>query len=195
MSKDEVSMLNLKNESVQHKHFSGLFSRQFEGLREESRYCKQTHTNSALNVLGCILPLRFSGLPIKRKLTRMTLLPAQVQFCSEQHSEAESPHPSVTDYIRSLMDIAISRGELRFRAADEMVRYYLSLTSELNGHFTTNGQPDVCLRSQMRRRISQDIHWQICVCGIGMKTLACRAILALIFMLSGALTSFSVYVS
>lgn len=153
MRKTEMSVQEFKNQGGQPIHSFGLRTYHYEGFRDGEGCCERTYTPSVVNGWCCILPLRFSGLPIKRKLTRMMLLLEQAQFHPEQHSDAETSLPLVTDYVRSLMNTAVSRGELRFRSPDEMVRYYLSLAGELKGHFTTRPHTRVCLRSQVRRRI------------------------------------------
>lgn len=83
----------------------------------------------------------------------MMLLIARVGGCSEQHPGEVASLNHITDYIHSLMVTAISRGELRLRSPNEMVRYYLSLASELNGRLITTPRPDAFLRSQVRRSI------------------------------------------
>jgi len=101
------------------------------------------------------LPFRFSGQPVKRKLTRMMLQLEKARFSQEQYSNAGTSPSPVADYLHSLMDTAVSQGELLYRSSDEMVRHYLSLTGELNALFAASPRPELCLRHEVRRSIEQ----------------------------------------
>ncbi|CAX53477.1 Uncharacterized protein EbC_pEb17200240 (plasmid) [Erwinia billingiae Eb661] len=135
------------------KRSTAIPSCKYQEFRQHSPCDEQTSSKQAVNVHNCILPFRFAGLPIKRKLIRMMLLLEREQLQSEKHSTAGTSFSLVKDYIYSLMNTAVSRGELRYRPPEEMVGCYLSLTEELSAACTTSRSRYVCLRREVRRRI------------------------------------------
>lgn len=100
------------------------------------------------------LPLRYSGLPVRRRLIRMMLT---LQKCGETRGP---PHcrgrdtffTPAADYARSVIDTAMLRGELRCRPSGEMARAYLTQTEELLNLMAGVQQVKVLLRKEVRRR-------------------------------------------
>ncbi|MEN4739167.1 hypothetical protein ABEH94_23095 [Pantoea agglomerans] len=119
-----------------------------EGMAESTQ---EVSTEHACFILG--LPLRYSGLPVRRRLIRMMLT---LQKYGEARSIPDSPgQDAVTpaaDYARSVIDTAMLRGELRCRPAGEMARVYLKLTEELRSLMAGLQQDKALLRKEVRRR-------------------------------------------
>lgn len=111
-------------------------------------FVNQGKTESA--VFTWSLPLRYSGFPVRRRLIRMMLT---LQKCGEAGSqrrwEAFTP---AADYVRSVIDTAMLRGELRCRPSGEMAHAYLMLTWELRSVMAGVQQDKVLLRKEVRRR-------------------------------------------
>lgn len=120
-------------------------------LMESPDFTQLVSTEHACFIPG--LPLRYSGLPVRRRLIRMMLT---LQKYGEARSIPDSPgQDAVTpaaDYARSVIDTAMLRGELRCRPAGEMARVCLKLTEELRS-LMAGLQPDkALLRKEVRRR-------------------------------------------
>lgn len=101
------------------------------------------------------LPLRYSGLPVRRRLIRMMLT---LQKYGEARSIPDSPERNAftpaADYARSVIDTAMLRGELRCRPSGEMAHAYLKLTDELRSLMAGLQQDKALLRKEVRGRIS-----------------------------------------
>ncbi|MEN4569294.1 hypothetical protein [Pantoea agglomerans] len=101
------------------------------------------------------LPLRYSGLPVRRRLIRMMLT---LQKDGEAKSILDSPgrdaFTPAADYARSVIDTAMLRGELRCRPPGEMARAYLTQTEELLTLIAGIPQGKALLRKEVRRRIT-----------------------------------------
>ncbi|GBP04993.1 hypothetical protein EVAR_73939_1 [Eumeta japonica] len=99
------------------------------------------------------LPLRYSGLPVRRRLIRMMLT---LQKYGEARNSPDSPgrdaFTPAADYARSVIDTAMLRGELRCRPSGEMAHAYLKLTEELRCLMAGLKQDKVLLRKEVRRR-------------------------------------------
>ncbi len=96
------------------------------------------------------LPLRYSCLPVRRRLTRMMLT---LQRCGEggDKREREAFTPAA-DYARSVIDTAMLRGELRCRPSGEMAHAWLMLTRELLSLTAGAQQDKALLRREVHRR-------------------------------------------
>lgn len=99
------------------------------------------------------LPLRYSGLPVRRRLIRMMLT---LQKYGEARNSPDSPgrdaFTPAADYARSVIDTAMLRGELRCRPSGEMAHAYLKLTEELRSLMAGLKQDKALLRKEVRRR-------------------------------------------
>ncbi|KOA71277.1 hypothetical protein ACSST1_22445 [Pantoea agglomerans] len=99
------------------------------------------------------LPLRYSGLPVRRRLIRTMLT---LQKYGEARSIPDGPgQDAVTpaaDYARSVIDTAMLRGELRCRPSGEMADAYLKLAEELRSKMAGLQQDKALLRTEVRRR-------------------------------------------
>jgi len=99
------------------------------------------------------LPLRYSGLPVRRRLIRMMLT---LQKYGEAGSSLASPgrdaFPPAADYTRSVIDTAMLRGELRCRPTGEMTHVYMTLTEELRSLMAGLQHDKVRLRKEVRHR-------------------------------------------
>lgn len=99
------------------------------------------------------LPLRYSGLPVRRRLIRMMLT---LQKYGEARSSFDSPgrdaFTPAADYARSVIDTAMLRGELRCRPSGEMAHAWLKLTEELRSLMAGLQQDKALLRKEVRRR-------------------------------------------
>lgn len=99
------------------------------------------------------LPLRYSGLPLRRRLTRMMLT---FQKCCEAHVSLDSRErvvlPPAADYAQSVIDTAMLRGELRCRPSGVMTRTFLSQTEELMSIMAGVQGNKLLLRKEVRRR-------------------------------------------
>ncbi|RSB25678.1 hypothetical protein EGK68_23820 [Enterobacter cloacae] len=98
------------------------------------------------------LPLRYSGLPVRRRLIRTMLT---LQKYGEARSISDGPgQDAVTpaaDYARSVIDTAMLRGELRCRPSDEMAHAYLKLAEELQSKMAGLQRDKALLRTEVRR--------------------------------------------
>ena len=98
------------------------------------------------------LPLRYSGLPVRRRLIRMMLT---LQKYGEARSSLDGPgrdaFTPAADYARSVIDTAMLRGELRCRPSGEMAHAWLKLTEELQSLMTGFQQDKALLRKEVRR--------------------------------------------
>lgn len=117
-----------------------------EPMREES-------AERACFILS--LPLRYSILPVRRRLIRMMLT---LQKYGEARCSPDSPgrdaFTPAADYARSVIDTAMLRGELRCRPSGEMAHAYLKLTEELRSLMAGLQQDKALLRKEVRRRIT-----------------------------------------
>lgn len=99
------------------------------------------------------LPLRYSGLPVRRRLIRMMLT---LQKYGEARISPDSPgrdaFTPAADYARSVIDTAMLRGELRCRPSGEMAHAYLKQTEELRSLMAGLQQDKPLLRKEVRRR-------------------------------------------
>lgn len=99
------------------------------------------------------LPLRYSGLPVRRRLIRMML---SLQKCGGAGGRLEyrgrDAFTAAADYARSVIDTAMLRGELRCRPSGEMARAYLAQTEELLILMVSVQQDKALLRKEVRRR-------------------------------------------
>ncbi|MCX2202760.1 hypothetical protein [Pantoea agglomerans] len=119
-----------------------------EGMPEPMREVSAERTCFILS-----LPLRYSGLPVRRRLIRMMLT---LQKYGEAMSSPDSPgrdaFTPAADYARSVIDTAMLRGELRCRPSGEMAHAYLELTEELRSQMAGAQLDKVLLRIEVRRR-------------------------------------------
>jgi hypothetical protein len=98
------------------------------------------------------LPLRYSRLPVRRRLVRMMLtLQKYGEACTTHHGRGSDALTPAADYARSLIDTAMLRGELRCRPSGEMARYYLLQTDALLSFMAGVRQNKVQLRKEVRR--------------------------------------------
>ncbi|WP_247653219.1 hypothetical protein [Pantoea sp. Cy-640] len=99
------------------------------------------------------LPLRYSGLPVRRRLIRMMLM---LQKYGEAGISLAGPGSDAftpaADYARSVIDTAMLRGELRCRPSGEMAHVYMKLTEELWSLMAGLQQDKPLLRKEVRRR-------------------------------------------
>ncbi len=120
-------------------------------LSESPEFTQLVSTEHACFIPG--LPLRYSGLPVRRRLIRMMLM---LQKYSEAKSIADSPGLNAVtpaaDYARSVIDTAMLRGELRCRPSGEMTHAYLKLAEELRNKMAGLQQDKALLRTEVRRR-------------------------------------------
>ncbi len=101
------------------------------------------------------LPIRYSRLPVRRKLIRlMLILQRETESQSLQPSNHDGSLSGRMDYTQGVMDTAMLRGELRCRPATEMTRYYLSLAAELGVLVGSAGIKTGTLRREVRCRIT-----------------------------------------
>lgn len=149
-----MSLVGIKPGGYESKHSYGSSSSyEYQAFPAGGPESDRTASPSVITGFSCTLPFRFSGLDIKRKLIRMMLQLEKAQFQLEQRPGVGTSLYFITDYTHSLMNTAISRGELRYSSPDEMVSYYLSLTGELKQLFATAPHPKVCLRNEVRQRV------------------------------------------
>lgn len=115
-----------------------------EPMREE-------RVEAAIFIWG--LPLRYSALPVRRRLIRMMLT---LQKCGAVSGSLNCPGQDAftpaADYARSVIDTAMLRGELRCRPSGEMVRACLMETEELLGLMTGVKPNKALLRKEVKRR-------------------------------------------
>jgi len=121
------------------------------GVREDwPERTREVSAEHACFILS--LPLRYSGLPVRRRLIRMMLT---LQMYGEARSSLDGPgHDAFTpaaDYARSVIDTAMLRGELRCRPSGEMAHAWLKLTEELRCLMTGLQQDKALLRKEVRR--------------------------------------------
>lgn len=109
--------------------------------------------------IWCI-PLRYSVLPVRRRLVRMMLT---MKKYSEAGGSLEcvgrNTFTPAADYARSVIDSAILHGELRCQPSDAMTRAFLNQTGELRSIMAGVQQDTVLLRKEVRRR-TDDFLWQ-----------------------------------
>ena len=117
----------------------------------ETQHCCSPSTTKGFCVA---LPLRFSDLPVRRKLIRMMLLLEKARFQLTGQPGERGAFFYVADYLRSLMDTAIARDELRYRPAEEMVGYFFSLVGGVGDTTNTGPRPNIRVRSEVRRRVA-----------------------------------------
>lgn len=119
-----------------------------EGMPEAMR-----EVGAERNCIIMSLPLRYSGLPVRRRLIRMMLT---LQKYGEARNSPDSPgrdaFTPAADYARSVIDTAMLRGELRCRPSGEMAHAYLKLTEELRSLMAGLKQDKALLRKEVRRR-------------------------------------------
>lgn len=99
------------------------------------------------------LPLRYSGLPVRRRLIRMMLTLqkyAEVESCL--YCREWNAFTPAADYARSVIDTAMLRGELRCRPSGEMAHDYMTQTEELLSFMAGVQQNKALLRREIRRR-------------------------------------------
>lgn len=101
----------------------------------------------------CELPVRYFGLPVRRKLIRMMLM---LQLRAErgvgQHSVSSPSFSHALDYMRWVMDSAVLRGELRYRPAEELLHFYLSQAEEIRNLMASASPTNYRLRCEVRHR-------------------------------------------
>ncbi len=99
------------------------------------------------------LPLRYSGLSVRRRLIRMMLA---LQKCGDAMGRDDSRNrysfTPAADYARSVIDTAMLRGELRCRPSGEMARDYLAQAEALMKVMNGTHQHKSLLRKEVRRR-------------------------------------------
>ncbi|WP_233598516.1 hypothetical protein [Erwinia sp. 198] len=119
-----------------------------EGMPEPMR---EVSAERACFILS--LPLRYSGLPVRRRLIRMMLtLQKYDQGSSSLDGPGRDAFTPAADYARSVIDTAMLRGELRCRPSAEMAHDYLKLTEELRSLMAGLQQNKALLRKEVRRR-------------------------------------------
>jgi len=106
------------------------------------------------------LPLRYSCLPVRRRLIRLMLT---LQKYGEPINSLASPggdaFSQAADYARNVIDTAMLRGELRCRPSGEMTNAFLRQTEELRSQMTGLQQNKVLLRKEVRRRTTDFLRW------------------------------------
>lgn len=116
----------------------------WEGMREVS-------AERACFILS--LPLRYSILPVRRRLIRMMLtLQKYGETGSGLDNQARDSFTPSSDYVRSVIDNAMLRGELRCRPSGEMAHAYLKLTEKLQNRMAGLQHDKALLRKEVRHK-------------------------------------------
>ena len=122
-----------------------------EGWPERTREVSAEHACFILS-----LPLRYSGLPVRRRLIRMMLtLQKYGEARRSPDSLGQDAFTPAADYARSVIDTAMLRGELRCRPSGEMAHAWLKLTEELRCLTTGPQQDKALLRKEVRRSTAE----------------------------------------
>lgn len=123
-------------------------------FREEmSQPWGETVRNECSDIMWS-LPLRYSGLSVRRRLIRMMLT---LQKCGAARGDPNFRRGismPAADYARAVIDKAMLCGELRCRPSGEMALYYLSQTDELLILMAGVRQSKALLRKEVRCRTS-----------------------------------------
>ncbi|MBN7124476.1 hypothetical protein BSU01_22575 [Erwinia billingiae] len=99
------------------------------------------------------LPIRYSGLPVRRRLIRMMLTLQKYGKAGENlNGFGRDAFTPTADYARSVIDAAMLRGELCCRPSNEMAYTYLTQTEELLKLMAGVPQDKALLRKEVRRR-------------------------------------------
>lgn len=98
------------------------------------------------------LPLRYSGLPVRRRLIRMMLTLQKCGAAGGDPNFRRRFYTPAADYARAVIDKAMLCGELRCRPSGEMAQYYLSQTDELLILMASVQHSKALLRKEVRLR-------------------------------------------
>ncbi|WP_337013411.1 hypothetical protein [Pantoea sp. AS142] len=99
------------------------------------------------------LPLRYSALPVRRRLIRMMLtLQKYGEASGSLDIRGQDAFTPAADYARSIIDTAMLRGELRCRPSGEMAHAYLRQMEELRSQMAGLQQDKALFRKEVRRR-------------------------------------------
>lgn len=109
--------------------------------------------------IGC-LPLRYSGLPLRRRLIRLMLtLQKYGEASGGSESRGRYAFSPAEDYARSVIDRAMVRGELRCQPSGAMTCAFLTQTEDLRSIMAGVQQDMAQLRKEVRRR-TDDFLWR-----------------------------------
>lgn len=128
-------------------------------LREEMPETIREGSTERAGFIWC-MPLRYSSLPLRRRLIRMMLtLQKYAEASGSLDSLGRDAFTPAADYARSVIDTAMLRGELRCRPSGAMTCAFLMQTEELRSIIAGAQQDKAFLRKEVRRRTA-DFLWQ-----------------------------------
>lgn len=128
-------------------------------LRETMRETAGEVSIEHADFIGC-LPLRYSGLSLRRRLIRLMLaLHKYGETSGGPESRGRDAFSPAEDYARSVIDRAMVRGELRCQPSGAMTCAFLTHTEELRSIMAGVQQDMAQLRKEVRRK-TDDFLWR-----------------------------------
>ena len=127
-------------------------------LSEEMPETIREVSTERADFIGC-LPLRYSGLSLRRRLIRLMLtLQKYCDASGDFDSRGRDVISPAEDYVQSVIDMAMLRGELRCRPSRVMTCAFLTQAKELRSIMAGVHQDMAQRRKEIRRR-TDDFLW------------------------------------